>query len=714
MATYVLTGPDGSRYSVTAPDSATPDQVHAIAMGHIAQLDPEGFQQHLRQEAAQGQQHAEDINAGRAPNPNLDKPSGWASIGRGYMDVARGAEVAGARVGGLQKFADAVAGQNVQEEQQYEAGRGPDAGFDWGRAAGQAAATAPLALVPGSELGLAGRGAALARTATSGALQGGVTSGLLAQGQGADLGQTAKATAEGAGLGAAIGTTLHAGAQGLVSYLQRNLPESLKVKAVQEVLKRFAQDQSAGGPTAQHVMDAMNAAKNEGVPMTLADVAGKNVQGLAGMVARAPGESRAIAGELLEGRDAQAGQRLDDLISNTVASGDTMHQSAKALFQARSAAARPAYELAMDPTKVVDSPTIRKIIADPTVAQGIPAGIESQRLEALANGEKFDPNVYKTEPIGAAKGEAVKDTMAGLANAPAMQRVTLPNMRLLDAAKRGLDQQIEGERDALTGRLSQRGVMLDRVRQKLVGELDSLNPDYANARAAWGGPSASLDAMRIGQNALRTGPEVNADAVANMTDNEKEFARLGLADKMREMLSKTGFSGDEAKALIKNEWVKKQIRPFFDSDESFGKFVKGVTDERTMFATKQAALGGSQTAGRLAEDQGTDIEQMARGASAVKHLLTGNVLGSLKETIALKRLAGARNAQELNTEIAKLLFNPDVELGGKGGGLLSLPEGPRPPMTTATKGGQALTNEGVGLLARAAGASVPAAQEGSQ
>jgi hypothetical protein len=629
----------------------------------VQQSDQE-VQDRLRSEAAEGLQHAHDISAGRAPNPNVDAPGATERIGHGANKLWVGVKTLAQRAVGDSTDANQSVADNADAERNYQQGRGPNAGIDWLSLLGQGAAASPLMLIPGSQLGLTGGAGALAKMATAGAAQGGVQGGVEAVGEGKDAAGVATDAAKGAGAGAVINSALGMTGRGIVSYLKSKYPEALQSTAVQKILDRFKQDQDAGGVSAQDAIDMMNAAKAAKAPTTLADVGGENVKGLAGYLARAPGPSRQIVKQFLEDRDAQAGQRLSDLLDNTLSSGGA-HESTKALLDLRSAAAHPAYQTAMDSSKVVDSPAIRQIMADPTVRQGIGAGIESQRLEALAAGEKFDPSVYVTEEASAAPGQAVKDTMAGLSNSKPMQVTALPNMRVLDAAKRGLDQQIEGERDAVTGRLSQRGVMLDRVRQKFVNELDQANPDYAAARAAWGGPSASMDAMRIGQNALREKPEVNADSFGKMTPNDQEFARVGLADSLRQKLMQAGVNADESKALLRSDWMKAQIKPFFKSNEDFNSFVDGVARERQMFDTKGDMSGGSQTAARNANDQAnaSDLAAASSGIAALGHAATGNLMSALKNVYASYKTLGMKPNPELNAQMARILFDPNVKLG---------------------------------------------------
>ena len=311
----------------------------------------------------------------------------------------------------------------------------------------------------------------------------------------------------------------------------------------------------------------------------------------------------------------------------------------------------------MDPSLVVDSPRLRQFLSDPTVKQGIPAGIESQRLEALAAGEPFNP-------------DAAQYIISDESGLPVGVK-GVPNMRTLDAVKRGLDAGVETERDAVTGRLSQRGIMLDRVRGALVDELDQLNSAYAAARSSWSGPSSSLGAIREGRAIFQSSPEEIAADFAKLKPGDQEFYRVGVADKLREQLGKTGISGDEAKSILRNPWVESQLKPIFRTPKEFESFVDVVSKETRMFEVNTSIRRGSQTAERLAEDQSQENLIGTGGAEIAKSLASGEWLGALRKYMRMKRDLGLRQNPELNERIAKLLFStePDltaIETGSRG------------------------------------------------
>lgn len=437
----------------------------------------------------------------------------------------------------------------------------------------------------------------------------------------------------------------------------------LRNKAVEKVAGRFEQDAAAGGPTAQQALDQLAQAREAGKPLTLADLGGENTKALAGNVARQPGPARNMIKSFMDERDAGAGQRMADDVSKYVASG-SMKQTAEGLLNARSTAAREPYK-AVESLDGIWSPRLEQFTKDPVVRSGMARGLELERLDALAEGREFNPHKIGVDLD--AQGDAVIKSV--------------PGMRALDMGKRGLDAMIADERNDITGRLSARGVSLEKVRKAYIDEIDKLDTKgvYKAARDAWAGPSASLDALRWGRTILNRSPEENAEQFGKLSANNREFARIGSADLIREKIEKTGIGGDEAKAIIRNERNRRQMRPLFDTDEQFDKFVNSVTNERSMFETRRSVLGGSDTARRAAEDSGADLGPFVDAAHGVRHALSGNVLASLSSFLRARRDLGIRSNPALNMEIAKLLT--DTTFGQPGSpGMNPLQSVPLPQM----------------------------------
>ncbi len=291
------------------------------------------------------------------------------------------------------------------------------------------------------------------------------------------------------------------------------------------------------------------------------------------------------------------------------------------------------------------NPKIQRLLELPIVKKGINQGIKLEKQDAAS---EFRP--FNTKEYAIVGEDAAGDPVVG----------TVPNMRLLASAKEGLDSLLDapGMRDELTGRLTKEGVSVDKVRRALLNELKESNPAYAKALDSWAGHSQSMRAVQYGNKAFSYAPEDIAEEVASMSKAEKEFAKVGIADKIREKIMKTGIGGDEAAGIMKNDWTKAQMRPFFGSDKEFEKYIKSVTDERTMFNTKKALVGNSATAERVAEDEGNSMsEKLGIGAN----LIRGKFAPAFKAIYEAAQDAKFKN-EKLNEAVARILFNPNVTL----------------------------------------------------
>lgn len=586
-----------------------------------------------------------------------DKTTMMGQIGRGLMDPIEGGAqllshavptpVRGAidtannwladKTGLVARLPEGGMNQHVQErEAAIKEERGSNEGFDWPRIAGNM--LSPLNYAGPAMITGAGKAVNLARATLGGAVAGGFSPVT----DGGDPEHFAKEKVTQMATGATVGSLfglagagLSKGVEKVGEYVARNYPEALENKAVQTILRRMAQDEKAGGPSATQAIQLINESKK---PLTLTDVGGENVKGLAGNVARKPGESRAIATNFLQKRDEKAAQRLSEDISSTLSGGPTMHQATEALLQSRSAAARPAYDKAYELQKIW-SPRLGEFFEDPALKQGLARGYEIERLQSLAEGR----------PLSASQLGVDLDVEGNI------KMLETPNMRLIDMGKRGLDAMIADERNAITGRLSARGVALDKMRQAYVQTVDDLDKTgaYRKARESWAGYSQSLDAVKLGRSAFLQSPEENVASLAKLSEPNKEFYRLGLADVLKERLAKTGLHGDEAKSLIKNPWMRDQLRPAFKSQAEFEEFIDAVTAETKMFETGRKVLGGSQTAERGAEDESG---MLSGGARLVYHAAKGSLLSAAKNAYQMYRDLGMKPNLELNAKLSEILF----------------------------------------------------------
>lgn len=589
-----------------------------------------------------------------------DKSTALGEVGTGIMDPIEGggqliADLMPARAeramneannwlaersGGLiRKLPEGGKNEQMQRrEQEITARRGGDTSIDWNRMAGNI--LSPVNFLGAGLVRGAGVGANIARGAAMGA-----TSGAIQPATDPDFWtekgiQTAVGGLVGSAAGA-VGEFASDMTKKIGEYVARNYPENLQSNAVQKVLRRLQQDEKAGGPSAADMIDLIN---ESGKPVSLADVGSTNTKALAGNVARKPGEARQTAEQFLTKRDEDAAARLSQDIGKYVSGGKTAFQATEALLQARSAAAKPAYEAA-HALEGVWSPRLEQFLQDPLMKSGLQRGYEIERLQSLANGEPLTATQMGVD-MGVDGSVRLLDK---------------PNMRLLDMGKQGLDAMIADERNEITGRLSARGVALEKVRRAYVETIDDLDKTgaYKKARASWAGHSQSLDAIRMGRTTLQRSGEENEGEIAKMSPANREFYRLGLADLLKERLAKAGLNADEAKQLIKNPWMRDQLRPAFKSGADFDHFVEAVTTESQMFGTRQGVLGGSQTAARTAEDATSD-NPFLEGTAILGQLAKGHVWSATKNAYQMWRDLGMRPNPELNQKVAQILFTQDL------------------------------------------------------
>jgi hypothetical protein len=370
-----------------------------------------------------------------------------------------------------------------------------------------------------------------------------------------------------------------------------------------------------------------------------------------------------------------------------------MHQTAGALLEARSAAAKPAYEQ-MRAMEGVWSPRLQQFIDSPYLRTGLARGYNIERGLSLAENRPFNPTQMGVD----------LDAQGNI------QIIKAPNMRALDMGKQGLDAMIADNRDKITGRLNADGYMLEQVRQTYLDEIDRLDTSgiYRKARGIWAGPSQSLDAIRMGRGVFSNSPEENVAAFAKLSPGNQEFARVGVADILREKLAKTGLSGDEAKALIKNPWMRDQLKPYFPTTADFDGFVDSVTAESKMFGTKFDVLGGSQTAKRLAEDESTENRVAADAMNLGVQVATGRPHSAIHTAIRMWRDRQDRKGNpKLNEQISKILFqtpiDPESEIAQR---LTGTYKGP-PPVNRLAPAGEAIEQGAAALAPGAASALAP-------
>ena len=379
-------------------DQSPPSALESLLFGRDAEaLNPE-WSKNVAREAASGGTFGLSDKTMAAASATMDKlhgsPDSWSDAYHKTLD-------------------------HIREQSHRFAETNPVA--SWGGYGAGTVATAPF--MPVVRAGtLAGK---IAAGAATGAGVGDVSG--FAHTNDESIGKDLAATGTGAGLGAGLGG---AGAgvadrvmAPVMNWLSRKFsPEAANSQAVQVIADRMRQDTNAGGPSATDMLDMLTAAGAEHKPQMLADVAGENVKGLTGRIAREPGEGKQVIGQALNERDKGAGDRLAEDVNAGISGAGSAYDTVEALMQARSAAAQPNYGQAFAQQHVW-SPRLQEFIENPVMRQSLRRGIELERIDSVTNRRPFDPTTLGID--------IDRDGNVALR--------TVPNMRVLDAGKRGLD-----------------------------------------------------------------------------------------------------------------------------------------------------------------------------------------------------------------------------------------------------------------------------------
>lgn len=420
----------------------------------------------------------------------------------------------------------------------------------------------------------------LGQAVRTGAAQGGVSGflgGVGASDGGVEerLASGAVGAAGGAALGGALPVGIRAGGQ--VYRGVRNLAGRGETAVAPKLI---AQSLEADGLTPRAAGEVIDAARERGVPLALADV-GDNARGLAASVGRQPGASRTIVRDMAVGRQEAQADRLAGAVTRDLGPVANIRETGEQLIEQARAASAPLYEAAY---------------ARPApVSKGLDKLLERPSMRSAMN---------RAASIAAEEGRNPRALGFDLNDLGEVQYVQKPSWQTLDYIKRGLDDVIEGSRDPVTGRLrlDEGGRAINATQRQFLAVVDRLNPDYAAARAAYAGPAKLRTAMEKGRKALsRPADEITA-MTRDLSGAETEQFRLGIRAAMVDLIESKGDYADKVNALVGTPKKRAALDRLFGGRGDFDRFIATLADERRAQLTYGAVAGNSATAGRLADD----------------------------------------------------------------------------------------------------------------
>ncbi len=428
-------------------------------------------------------------------------------------------------------------------------------------------------------------------------------------------------------IGGGLGATLPFVGAGLSSLLGRSVP-----KYAQNIGRALRDD----GLTPADILPKMGALGPDAMLMDL----GPNLQAQAGALAAVPGKAQKIVRDAVTGRASAVAKsaRVADDVARTIGAGPDIDLLTQNILQAQKAAADPLYAAIRD----VPIPTLQGnfafVFSTPMGKQALKDGIEL----AANDGVRFN-----------AKGLTVG---------------------MIDYAKRALD---DIAREAARAGKNNKARQAGDLARVLRTEADKVVPGYRQARDAFAGPAAVLEAIEEGAKAFTKDvtPAQLTRNLAAMTASERDAFLQGAQSWVESQMGNAVNDAVSLRNMFRKGWNEGKLRAIL-GDTIADDLLRRIDREMLFGETTNVVARNSETARRAAS--------MGEVTSKETNLSQANWFGAILAAFnkARQGLGGAMQAQT-NARMAQGLsatgatFNPrmvqDVQkaFAGRGANLLA-------------------------------------------
>lgn len=486
--------------------------------------------------------------------------------------------------------------------------------------------------------GLLGR---MGTQAAMGAGAGGVTGAIGGAGAAESVGDIPAEALQGGVVGAVAGGLLGGATEGAIS-AGRATAEAVK-RARNPMYQASRNLEKAAQRAGTTVDDMLTRAEAMGPDATLADTSDAAREMLE-TVTNQPGAARGEALGLLESRSKKAGQALlSDL------GPGKKFETLSALKDYRLKVASPQYKKAFE--------------------QGVP---HTDNLEKVFQDiEEFAPGVWdQAKKLGKLKLANAGDEISGSALGDAR-----PSLQGWQYVKERLDDMVDA---AYRGGNGKAGEAIKGVRSRLLAELDSLNPDFAQARSKWAG-AAQFEEMMGSASKFMTAPAGEFEnMVKGLSKIDREAVKVGAIQAIEDRVERGSWTQDVGK-FFRTPAMERKMKALFNDPKEYAAFqnkLKVITEKQKTF---DAVRGNSATARRLAAEKDSN-DWIASAMDAAGELATGG--GGLARKGLLyagQKLArfNPSMSEQARTETARRLLQVDPAMRALearlGQGLLNAP-----------------------------------------
>ena len=364
--------------------------------------------------------------------------------------------------------------------------------------------------------------------------------------------------------------------------------------------------------------------------LSLADVGGSTTRDLLRTATNIPGPARSRVSSQLALRQMGQGDRLRNVVAQTLADPDGYMAVKDEIASTAQRLARPLYQKAYE-TPVGFTKELEDVLTTP-------AGKSALR---------------KAEELAANEGIPFQQLFANVADDGTASIRRVPDTRGWDYIKRAMDDMIEGQTDSITKKVTNEGRVLTGLKNRMLSEIDKVNPAYKQARQVWSGQASLDNALEFGRKAMTQSPESVRRALAQMGPAEKEAARAGAADWIRSAIDQRNFTQNAILKFFSNRQQVGNLRALFDNPEQFATFRKAIFAEAKKRATYDAVKGNSTTARQMADLM--ESGGLREGTDFAKNVVTGGPVSATLNFIGsrLRMLGGM--TPEVADQIAQRL-----------------------------------------------------------
>ncbi|PYE88767.1 hypothetical protein [Phyllobacterium leguminum] len=363
----------------------------------------------------------------------------------------------------------------------------------------------------------------------------------------------------------------------------------------------------------------------DAMPMDL----GPNLQSYAGALAGTPGRAQEMVRSAVSQRQAGAGQRVSSSLDDALGQNVDTVALADDIIARRSAAAKPLYDAAYS-KPVPFSKELEELLRRPTVGKAL----------------------KKAQGLAADEGITSQQWFANVSDDGSVALRNVPDVRQLDLTKRALDDMISSAQRA--GNNNEARIFIQQ-KDLLTKMVDKAVPEYAQARKAFSGPAAVLDALEEGRAIFKN----------QMTPNQIRTQLLKMGDAEREAFVQGGRSAiadtmgtarnDALKGIqtFESGYNKEKLALLVGKDQA-DQMLKSLDAERAFRLSRDSVTGNSETFARAQAMK--YIGANAKEPGVIRELLNMQA-GSAAAKLGDKTVGRVQSAsqQKVNEELARYL-----------------------------------------------------------